>query len=236
MAVKEAMAEAHLQGSGLLSIDGDTDLLIALWNGEKHRSIYIRNQFARNVEKSLISKCTNIGQYIFVGSRHKSVRRVATTLARSGNAELLGFNPSYSVYEYTARELSFFLQRAQVTVVNEDECAHICKLLRLRTTEELARFVKGILIVTRGHQGLSLYKQSLVTEVGSMARRPVFSLGAGDALLAGFLHMFLTGASLEDSARFGASMAGLVVESRAIRATISVRQVKRRLTSYPFLN
>ncbi len=227
--LKEALAVGRLDGSGLVAVDTDTDSLLSVWRGDGHWSVYVRGVLPRQVGKSLSAKCRRTKQLIVAGSRHNVIRGAVIDLIESQDMEVLGFNPSYAVYDYRPRELAYMLKRARVTILNEEECKHVLKVQDLRRTEDLARYVGGMLIVTRGSRGARVYRQSLITEMGSLARKSVFPLGAGDAFFAGFLHMLLRRAAVKEAARFAAAIAALVVESPRVRVDVSVREVVRRL-------
>lgn len=227
--IKEALRTGRLDSSGLVAVEGDTDSLLTVWSGDSHRSIYIRARLPKGIDTILLAKCHGAKQLIVAGSRHRAVRKTIVNLIASQRIDVLGFNPSYAVYEFQPRELAHILKRARVTVLNEQECKHVCKVREVRRAEELARYVGGILIVTRGGKGARVYYRSLVAEIGSLARESVFSLGAGDAFFAGFLHMFLRQATPEDAARFASAMAALVVEFPVVRVDLSEQDVVRRL-------
>jgi len=231
--VKEALATARLDKSSLLPVDGDTDSLLTVWTGDSHRSIYVRGALPRRIARLLSAKCHKAQQLIIAGSRHKVIRRTIINLITSQDIAVLGFNPSYAVYEYQPSELARILSRAQVTILNEEECEHVRKVRGLRRNEELARHVAGILIITRGRKGAKVYRHSLVTELGSVARKAAFPIGAGDAFFSGFLHMFLSKAPVKEAARFAAATAGLVVESRDVRVDVSERDILRKLGAIP---
>lgn len=229
--VKETFARAHVDTSGLIPVHGDCDVLVTLWSHDRHRSIYIRAPLPRRIAAVFSNRCRYARPVIISGSRHAPLRKLITDLVASQRIEVLGFNPSYAVYEYRPTELAYLMTRARVTILNEQECKYVCALRNLRRDEQLAELVGDVLIVTGGRKGAKVYSPSSVIYARSLAQRAVLSLGAGDAFLAGFLHMTLRGADATEATLFASAMAGIVVESPNVRAPISERQIRKRVAT-----
>lgn len=144
-------------------------------------------------------------------------------LARSPGYHILGFNPSYATYEYEAGTLGYLLKRAMVTILNESECDHVCKLLGRVNASTLAKSLRGILIITLGSRGARIYEKDSFLRVSSVAKRISSPFGAGDAFFAGFLQGILSSGSLAEAGAFASKVAARVVESPRVRARIDLR-------------
>jgi len=227
--VVEALSSAHLDDSGLIPIEGDTDLLITMLTDYNHHSIYLRSHLPDAINSEILTRCGQPKRLILSGSRHPALRRTFLLLADMFQGEMLAFNPSYAIYEYDSTELAALLRKANVAIVNEQEAEHVLRVMDLKDYGQLSRFVPGFLIVTLGKKGVRVFQKEGILEIGSFATGTSNAVGAGDAFFAGFLHEMFGNGSLADAARFGSALAAYVVESSQIRVRISEQQVRQRL-------
>lgn len=230
--ITEALCSCQLEQIGLIPIEGDTDLLIALLTDNHHHSIYLRTRLPDGIGPEIVARCGQPRVLILTGSRHCAIRKAFLVLADAFRGELLAFNPSYAIYEYDSTDLFQLLSKAHVAILNRQEAEYACKALALEDISQLAKDSSGSLIVTLGHKGMRMYRRKDMLEIGSYATASSNPVGAGDGLFAGFLHEALTGASLPDAARFGSVLAAYVVESSQVRIQISGSQIRRRLAEH----
>lgn len=230
--VTEAFSSAQLDNSGLIPIEGDTDLLIAMLTQYHHHSVYLRTLLPDEVGPEILARCGRPSHLILTGSRHALIRRMFVFLAETFRGELLGFNPSYAIYEYDGRELAQLLSKVHVTILSKDEVEHVCKVLDLKDPSQLSNFTPGLLIVTLAERGVRVYHREGILEERSYATAASNAIGAGDAFFAGFLHQTFEGALLSDAVRFGSMLAAYVVESSQVRVHTSEVQIRQRLAEY----
>lgn len=227
--VTDALSSAEIEDTGLIPIEGDTDLLIAILAGAHHHSIYLRAHLPDEIGSQILARCGRPRLLILSGSRHPLIRKAFLALAEAFCGEFLAFNPSYAIYEYDSRDLAGLLSRVHVAILNEQEAKYACEALDLKDTSQLPKYVSGSLIVTLGEKGMRIYHREGILEIGSYATETSNAVGAGDGLLAGFLHEALNGASLANAATFGSLLAAYIVESSQVRIQVSESQIRRRL-------
>ncbi len=230
--VAEAFSSAKLDDSGLVSIEGDTDLLIAILTDRYHYSIYLRARVPDDIGLEMLSRCGSAKCLVLAGSRHASIRRTFLALADTFSGEFLAFNPSYAIYEYDKEELAKLLKQAHVATLNEQEAERACKALDVSDCERLSKYVPGSLIVTLGEKGVRVYHQSRVLEMGSLTGSQCTAVGAGDAFFAGFLFETIRGCSVVEATRFASGLAAYVVEASQVRAQVSEDRIRQGLTNY----
>ncbi len=227
-AVKIAVDQTALRYGDLVSLPGGSDRLISVLTEKGHQSVYFRAEMSNRAVKKIRNSCANAKVLVLTGSRHKAVRDLYVNFARERQDRFIVFNPSYAITEYNRRQLMALLSRADLVVFNEDEARYASKLLRTSRTDMLSKRSRGILVITRGGAGQTIFRNGKREETNSLLARVRNPIGAGDAFLAGFLHMLLRKKSTFDAAKFGSTVAAYAVESKNVRAKISRRAVASR--------
>ncbi len=219
--VAETLTSAGLDASGLIPVGGSTDLLISMLSGPSHHSVYLRATLLDDVRKEFVARCNAAKYLILSGSRHAAIRGAFIELATAFADETLAVNPSYAIYEYSPGELSALLRHAHVAILNEHEARHACAVLGVQQYDALAKCVRDCLIVTLGQKGARVYSGGKILEIPSRTRKFSSAIGAGDAFFSGFLCELFHGRSLADAGEFAAVLAAYVVESSAVRVSVS---------------
>ncbi len=227
--VQRRFRATGLNASGVLRIPGETDHLVALLTKTSHYSSYFRAILPGRFDKLVFSKCSGATRIILTGSRHPKMRKALVRVVRRNANATIAFNPSYAIFEYAPQELREIMLGASVCLYNQPEAEHAVALLGLKRYNELASYVRGTLIVTRGQHGAELFVNKRRLHISSQVKANVNAIGAGDAFFAGFLHAFFNGASSEEAGPWGAALSARVVETSLVRAHVSLRQLERRI-------
>ena len=230
--VEKALSDAKIEQSGLIKIDNYSDKLISILTPQAHHSIYLRTKFSERIGDEFFNKCASAQRLVLVGSRHSILRTKFLSLAKGFKGELLAYNPSYAIYEYEKFELEQLITKTDVMILNEQEGKHACQLLNVGHFPQLPRKKGAILIVTKGENGASIYRDNFHFDSKSIVRgKKEMTIGAGDAYFSGFLHAIFNGKSIEDAATFGSALAGHVVQSSKVRTEFSEFQIRQELLS-----
>ena len=105
----------------------------------------------------------------------------------------------------------------------------ICDAATLSTAGErlLERWDAEAVLITRGEQGMSLFRRSGGVEHFPTAARQVFDVtGAGDTVVAACALALASGASLEDAAFLANHAAGVVI-GKLGTATVSAAELRK---------
>jgi len=224
----KAFRRARLSMNRLVEVADHTDVLFSLFKGSGHRSFYLKGRVPMRTAESLLRQCPTDARFVFAGGRHPSTRAAFCKVVASPQTRLLGFNPSYCVYSFSAWQLRLLLKRAAVSIFNSIESRYVCQLLKQRRLSDLATLASGILIVTQGPQGALIFCERSAIRVQNRVRRPVVPLGAGDAFFAGFLDGILRGEHVRRAAAFATGLAARVVRSTQIRIRVAVSRRRPR--------
>jgi 1-phosphofructokinase family hexose kinase len=122
--------------------------------------------------------------------------RILTALDTSGPALVEGIGMSPGVIKMNLRELSFYLGRA---VTSLDEASRAGELWELAASSEL--------LISGGAEGAMIYGGGKRWGGSSQKKAPSMAVGAGDALLGGYVMKRSQGASLPDSLAFALALA-----------------------------
>ncbi len=227
---RTTLASCGIESGGLVPVPGDTDTLFTVLSKEAHRSVYALSSWPAGTRELLLERCSGAQSLILNGGRHPEIRDCYRTLARTGAAPLLTFNPSYAIFEYARDELAAIFEKAQVTVLNGQEFEFLERNLGKLEPQRLATNPPQIVAVTLGREGVRVLSAEDSFELPSFTSRDGVAIGAGDAFFAGFLHRFLEGAPLRESTRHGLALAAIVVESNRVRTAVSAEEVQRRMS------
>lgn len=133
----------------------------------------------------------------------------ARALKESSAAVMI--DPGQGLPLFDKDELIELLTGADTYVVNDYEWQLTLQTTGLRMDEVEARV--GALVVTRGEQGSSIYRDGETIEVPVVqAEQVIDPTGCGDAYRAGFLAGCLRGLDVEGCARLGSVMGSFLVE------------------------
>ncbi len=75
----------------------------------------------------------------------------------------------------------------------------------------LKKLACGAVLITRGEEGMSLFRKTGVTHIPTVAKKVYDVTGAGDTVISAFTLAHASGASLEDAAMIANHAAGIVV-------------------------
>jgi adenosine kinase len=121
------------------------------------------------------------------------------------------FDPGQQCTRMSGDELSEGMIGAQIVIANDYEFELIRQKTGLSEADVLAR--AGVLIVTRGEHGSSLYVENERTDVRAVKpHRIVDPTGVGDAFRAGLMKGLAGGAELKVAAQIGSVAATYVLE------------------------
>ena len=227
--ISETFSAAKMASTGLVPVEGDTDRLFAFLNDDHHHSVYFRATLPQDVSSQIATLCERPSCLVLFGSRHRMLRELYISLLNKFSGALVVFNPSYAIYEYSQKELEELLGKYHVTIVNEQEAAHICQIFGLRDMSHLSKLSHGPVIVTLGEKGAKIFHRDAFFEIESFSTTRLQLIGAGDAFIAGFIHETLRGALLADAVRFGSHVAAQVVESSKIRVEIREEEIRTKI-------
>lgn len=143
----------------------------------------------------------------------------------SGNAELStpflsfkkaretfnAFSPGHNIFTYSKKELASCLRHTDILFLNESEYGFVRKLYgnlnRIRK-----RFGIGMIIITRGENGATLFDGKEHRVPAYRPRRFVDAVGAGDSFAAAFLSTWLQTRDAIRSIKVASAAASFVVE------------------------
>jgi sugar/nucleoside kinase (ribokinase family) len=151
--IANSISSSNLSDSGLISFEGETDLIIIMLSGHHHHSVYFRTHLPEEVGAEILARCDHPKRLILTGSRHFVIRRSFIDLAEKFNGNILAFNPSYAIYEYDKEELTTLLLSANIIIMNQNEAEYACKIFGLYDLGHLSENVPGCLILTLGGKG-----------------------------------------------------------------------------------
>lgn len=216
------LTSVNLPSHLLVSAPGNTDILFSILTAnDNHLSVYFRSRLPRYIQTQLISNALKTDALVLAGGRQKIIRGAFTTLALSRKTRIIAFNPSYAIYEYAPHELLPLLTAAEVVILNASEARYTLHALGLSSFTRLARLVSGILVLTAGARGATVYQGASKLHLPTRARTVSSPIGAGDAFLAGFLDSLLRGQSIVAAGRFASALAARVVKSYKVRIHLS---------------
>lgn len=131
-----------------------------------------------------------------------------------GNNFRLFYDVSQQVTNISADDIAAGLEAAELIIVNDYELSVICA--KTKMTEDEVKALVPVLITTLGSDG-SVIEGSKVPEpikIGIVKPEEVVDpTGAGDAYRAGFLHGYIRGWELDESAQLGATCAAYALEN-----------------------
>jgi len=87
----------------------------------------------------------------------------------------------------------------------------------------------GAVLITRGEQGMSLFRKDKVVHITTAAKNVFDVTGAGDTVIAAFTLAYAAGASMEDAAVIANHAAGIVV-GQVGTAVVTPDQLRKSLT------
>jgi sugar/nucleoside kinase (ribokinase family) len=180
-------------------------------------------------QDELNSMFTDPGGYaatIFAGSRHHELRRRTLDTLFSQSGGLRVFSPSYTIHEYGHEELTAFLARADIVIVNRREAAFLAHVFAADEAAAMARTrIAGI--VTCDEDGATIYPAR-----GAAFHLPSTSgvrgdvIGAGDAFLSGFVDGFLRTRNVAAAARAGIEVSAQTARSGRVCTVLDAAQAR----------
>jgi ribokinase len=205
--------------SRILTIQGHSDQLITTLTKTEHRSVYLLAELPLNSAHKIAELCPWAPLAVLNGGRHRAIREFYVRSAPRDLGELVAFNPSYAIYEYSTEELDCILAKVDVVFINDEEYHFLRKRLPRKRIDKCLLDRGAPLIVTRGSKGIEVVHKTGTWRAPSKIKRKGVFLGAGDAFTAGFLSEYLNGKGLHAAAQAGLILAALVVRTGKIRAT-----------------
>ncbi len=220
--VRSLVKTRGFEGAQLSPKSSPTDTLLVLENAPVP-AIYLAGTLSdadiAHMYNAVRGKGTNA--IVFAGSRHRRLRDLVLDAFTSAVEAVTIFSPSYSVYEYREDELHGFLSSSTLIFLNEHEERSVVTALGISDLRSFMRSDKCLVVVTRGQNGARLYTRTGETqEIASTSGCSGDFIGAGDAFVAGFVHAFLNRMSWYDAGLFAAELAGYVVKSGKMRASL----------------
>lgn len=231
--VEEQFRHAQIDSTNLLFAKGHTNSLIAITFGHDSYYLYFRQPSPPNLEQFLYDHCTGSSQLVLCGSRHSQIRNTFVQLAEEFKGEWLIFCPSYSIYEYSSKQLRKILHFSTITIINEQEAGFVRQSLEVVDLEQLAVENQTCVIVTYADKGAWMYGKGEAIHIPSLTKPYIKGdiIGAGDAFLAGLLHELRKGCSLRNALPCAATLAAIVAETGQIRPVVNMQELQARIAT-----
>jgi nucleoside kinase len=129
--------------------------------------------------------------------------------------------PAHDVGLYSSPQLAQCLDVSTILTVNLAEAEHVEQLLGMNLATVLSGFSLDLVLITRGADGLTVLTRDATVEVEAFRPRLIVdTVGAGDAFLAGFVHLYRSSNDYHKSARFGSAVASLSLEGRGCQEAV----------------
>jgi adenosine kinase len=161
----------------------------------------------------VIKKSQNYKIAIFApGTAVSTLKGLRNTIKLNPNTKKI-FDPGQMVMTYSKNQFFECIDLAEVIIMNEAEWFKSESFgISIKGLRE--KYPKKVFIETLGEKGSMFYTPDKVFQVGvAEPDRVVEVTGAGDAFRSGLIKGLLDGSSWEESAKMGASMASVCIES-----------------------
>jgi sugar/nucleoside kinase (ribokinase family) len=189
-------------------------------------AIYLIGRLSQDELDSMFTYAGGHAAIVFAGSRHPELRRRTLDALFSQPGPLRVFSPSYTIYEYSAEELTAFLAHADIAVVNRREAAFLGAVFSADEAEVMARVhIAGIIM--RDVAGAAIFpagKASFYLPSTSGVSGDV--IGAGDAFLSGFVDVFLRSRDVNAAARAGIEISAQTARSGRVCAVLDAARAR----------
>jgi len=218
-----------LPGSGRTALDAScckrtgTDQLL-IFTKTRMPAIYLKGTLSQAELDAMFADAGEHAAIVFAGSRHPELRRRTFDALFSKVGPLRVFSPSYTVYEYSADELSAFIAHSEIAIVNKHEAAFLGGVLGDATVMARAR-IAGI--ITRDEAGADIYPAN-----GDSFHLPSTSgvagdaIGAGDAFLSGFVDEFLRSRDIRAAGRVAIEVSAQTARSGKVCAVLDTLRAR----------
>lgn len=172
------------------------------------------------LDDNMVKKVVKSGIFVYgsLASRSNETRNTLKELLKYNTLKVMDVNlrPPYDTKDLVLELLS----KADIAKLNIEELDQIASWDSFSSLEEemrikelYKRYDLKILIVTYGADGSKVYNGKELHQHSGYKVDTADSVGAGDAFLSGFMHMFLQNKPLKDTLNF-ASATGALVASR----------------------
>lgn len=235
-AIKQELEKHNISSQNVLSILSQTPQSVVLYDLDGKRHIICDLKDAQNIQYYSVD--------IFKASTEKCNRLVNAFKSKSEKCDcfcLCNINFSRAmlpIAKNTGKPIitdvhvisslddeynKDFMQYADILFMSNENLGDV----KLFVKETEKRFGNSIIVVGMGSQGSMLYTKSTdtFTEIPAYRiRRPVNTVGAGDALLSAFTHFYINGYSPKDSLRLASIFASYKIGDRSASAGFLTEQ------------
>ena len=196
----------------LLVTGNGTDILHSALHNDKHFSVYSAHSPQLPQLSDSVANTTDV--IVFSGSRDNAYHRwfEHCITMRDKHKFKICFAPNYALYEYEKNTMLSILKSVDLLAVNRDESKHICELEGMKHHSEIADKYGFLQITTFDENGAEFRLRGEDVNTPAQSKRRGDHIGAGDRLLASFLTIYSSGASLVDSAEYASSQAAAEVK------------------------
>jgi len=217
--VLQKFRDMNVNRRGLVSFQGQTDILLSVTAQSTHRSFYRITPITKDVIRKLKRKLGIADVIVLTGSRQKRMREWYDDLIQE-SGPVVFFNPSYAVYEYEDDSLVRIIQRSDVVFLNEQEDDHVCKVLGCTNHKDLNKVIGVNFVISMGKHGAAFVSKDSYFKEKGQPKRIRNTIGAGDALVSGFIHTVLDGGAYEEALKYGLALSYKKIESEDVRIRI----------------
>lgn len=227
--IRATLAAASISDSGLIRVEGESDLLLVFLRQDEYSAVYLRSRLPADMQTAIRDRYGRPARLVITGSRHPAVRKLSVQLAADFRGSMLAFSPSYAIYEYASEDLQSLLVNAHFVALNDSELEFACRLCGYRSPQALTAAMRGCLIVTLAQRGVEVHDRGEVLRLGSFSHSDRDVIGAGDAFFAAFLHALSQDDSLLRATRYASIAAAALVDSAEVRGRIPETFVQQQM-------
>lgn len=198
-------------------------------DGERSMNTYLgisSELCAQDVSQDVVENCEImfLEGYLYDKAQGKHAFNHAAKMTKAAGGKVgISLSDPFCVDRHRS-DFRQFVKDLDYVIGNEHEWASLYQS-DIQTALDTASQECGLVVCTRGGDGVELRRGSETVFVDVQAVHPVDTTGAGDQFAAGFLFGYATGQSLEKAGRMGCAAAAEVISHIGPRPVANLRQV-----------
>lgn len=176
-------------------LSGATDRTILVFKG-------VNNDLTLNDIDFRLIKSKWLYASTMLGESYKTLEKIITHAKK--NKTKIAFNPSLYLAQQGFRKLGILLDNIDILILNKEEAMALAGNYDAdRLLEEIAKYVRGIIVITDGTNSIHAFdgKKFYTKKVREI--EPIDTTGAGDAFAAGFVYGIMKGKDIETALNYG---------------------------------
>lgn len=205
--VNAEMFQKHAEGHSAYSI------IMVHPNGERTILSYKGEGQHFNVKKIPLEKMDSEWLYLdSMGGHYDLMWSVINHAVKNGTR--IAFNPGGKELEHGLERLKPIMRHVDVYLTNKEEGAGLLKVKSQNwviVLEKLSKIVKGVVIVSDGHNGVKVSDKRNIYSAGVPDSPVIERTGAGDAFGSGFVSEFMRVGNITKAIQFATANASSVV-------------------------